>query len=300
MVLMAHNTQCTTMQTHVQGLASLHRQFAPEGAEVMLINSDLRDDRNAISASASGAGVDLPILLDPTQIIGEGLMTANAGETLVIDPSSWTLAYRGDVKGAAKAVDQLIAGEPVTVIGQQPSGANCSVDFPELARRAEHKNISYANTIAPMLNDNCVSCHRDGGIGPWAMTDYNMVRGFSLMIREVVRTQRMPPWHADPHVGTFSNDRSLSEDEIRTLVHWIEPVPRGDGPDLLAQSAKAWPVWARAGRHHRYTCRGCSRGVVDYKYKMVTNPLDEDVWAAAEIIPGDRSVLHHVITTLAN
>ena len=42
------------------------------------------------------------------------------------------------------------------------------------------------------------------------------------MIREVVRTQRMPPWHADPHVGTFSNDRSLSEDEIRTLVHWIE------------------------------------------------------------------------------
>ncbi|MDP7389671.1 MAG: redoxin domain-containing protein, partial [Pseudomonadales bacterium] len=73
MVLMAHNTQCTTMQTHVQDLASLHRQFAPKGAEVMLINSDLRDDRSAISASASGAGVDLPILLDPTQIIGEGL-----------------------------------------------------------------------------------------------------------------------------------------------------------------------------------------------------------------------------------
>ena len=302
MVLMAHNTRCTTMQTHVQGLASLHRQFAPEGAEIMLINSDLRDDRNAISASASGAGVDLPILLDPTQIIGEGLITANAGETLVIDPSSWTLAYRGDVKGAAKAVDQLIAGEPVTVIGQQPSGANCSVDFPELARRAEHKNISYANTIAPMLNDNCVSCHRDGGIGPWAMTDYNMVRGFSLMIREVVRTQRMPPWHADPHVGTFSNDRSLSEDEIRTLVHWIEAgAPRGDGPDLLAQSAKAWPVWAMGEPDVIIDIPAedvPASGVVDYKYKMVTNPLDEDVWVkAAEIIPGDRSVLHHVITT---
>ena len=229
-------------------------------------------------------------------------MTANAGETLVIDPSSWTLAYRGDVKGAAKAVDQLIAGDTVTVTGQHQSSANCSVDYPELARRAEHKNISYAKTIAPMLNDNCVSCHRDGGIGPWSMTDYNMVRGFSLMIREVVRTQRMPPWHADPHVGTFSNDRSLSEDEIRTLVHWIEAgAPRGDGPDLLAQSAKSWPLWAMGEPDVIIDIPAedvPASGVVDYKYKMVTNPLDEDVWVkAAEIIPGDRSVLHHVITT---
>ena len=62
MVLMAHNTQCTSMQTDLQSLASLHQQFAPKGAEVMLINSDLRDDRSAISASANSAGVDLPIL----------------------------------------------------------------------------------------------------------------------------------------------------------------------------------------------------------------------------------------------
>ena len=50
--------------------------------------------------------------------------------------------------------------------------------------KSRHNSISYADTIAPMLNDNCVSCHRRRGIGPWAMTDYNMVRGFSLMIRE--------------------------------------------------------------------------------------------------------------------
>ena len=54
------------------------------------------------------------------------------------------------------------------------------------------------------------------------MTDYNMVRGFSLMIREVIRTQRMPPWHADPAHGHWSNDRSLTDTEIKTLVHWIE------------------------------------------------------------------------------
>lgn len=299
-VLMTHSTSCSTMPQSLQKLTSMQTQFSPAGAEFMLINSDLRDRRTTVAASVADA--DLPILLDPTQIIGESLGADTAGETLVVNPRDWTLAYRGDVAGAAQAVAQLVAGDNVSVDSRQVAGADCAIDFPELARRAEHKNISYAKTIAPMLNDNCVSCHREGGIGPWAMTDYNMVRGFSLMIREVVRTQRMPPWHADPHVGSFSNDRSLSNDEIRTLVHWVEAgAPRGEGADLLAENSQSWPIWAMGEPDVIIDIPPedvPASGVVDYKYKMVTNPLDKDVWVkAAEIIPGDRSVLHHVITS---
>ena len=299
-VLMTHSTSCSTMPQSLQSLTSMQTQFSPAGAEFMLINSDLRDRRTTVAASVADA--HLPILLDPTQIIGESLGADTAGETLVVNPRDWTLAYRGDVTGAAQAVAQLVAGDEVSVDSQPVASADCAVDFPELARRAEHKNISYAKTIAPMLNDNCVSCHRDGGIGPWAMTDYNMVRGFSLMIREVVRTQRMPPWHADPHVGEFSNDRSLSDDEIRTLVHWVEAgAPRGEGADLLAENSQSWPIWAMGEPDVIIDIPPedvPASGVVDYKYKMVANPLDKDVWVkAAEIIPGDRSVLHHVITS---
>ena len=299
-VLMTHSTSCSTMPQSLQSLTSLQTQFSPAGAEFMLINSDLRDRRTTVASSVADA--DLPILLDPTQIIGESLGADTAGETLVVNPRDWTLAYRGDVTGAAQAVAQLVAGDEVSVDSQPVASADCAVDFPELARRAEHKNISYAKTIAPMLNDNCVSCHREGGIGPWAMSDYNMVRGFSLMIREVVRTQRMPPWHADPHVGEFSNDRSLSDDEIRTLVHWVEAgAPRGEGADLLAENSQSWPIWAMGEPDVIIDIPPedvPASGVVDYKYKMVTNPLDKDVWVkAAEIIPGDRSVLHHVITS---
>ena len=299
-VLMTHSTSCSTMPQSLQSLTSLQTQFSPAGAEFMLINSDLRDRRTTVASSVADA--DLPILLDPTQIIGESLGADTAGETLVVNPRDWTLAYRGDVTGAAQAVAQLVAGDEVSVDSQPVASADCALDFPELARRAEHKNISYAKTIAPMLNDNCVSCHREGGIGPWAMSDYNMVRGFSLMIREVVRTQRMPPWHADPHVGEFSNDRSLSDDEIRTLVHWVEAgAPRGEGADLLAENSQSWPIWAMGEPDVIIDIPPedvPASGVVDYKYKMVTNPLDKDVWVkAAEIIPGDRSVLHHVITS---
>jgi len=137
------------------------------------------------------------------------------------------------------------------------------------------------------------------------MTDYNMVRGFSLMMREVVRTQRMPPWHADPAVGHFSNDRSLSVEEIQTLVHWIEAgAPRGEGPDPLAEFVHDWPEWEgerTLGAPDLVINIPASEvpatGVVDYKYLRVENPLDHDVWVkAAEIVPGERSVLHHVIT----
>lgn len=302
MVLMTHNTSCSTLPDSLKTLASIREQFAPQGAEIMLINSDLRDDRSRVQAAAAQEGIELPVLLDPTQIIGESLMATAAGEALVIDPSTWTLAYRGDVDGAKQAVAQLVEGDAVTAVSSTSASPDCLVDFPELARRAEHKAISYSDTIAPMLNDNCVSCHRKGGIGPWAMTDYNMVRGFSLMIREVVRTQRMPPWHADPHVGEFSNDRSLTDEQIRTLVHWIEAgAPRGEGADLLAETVQQWPVWAMGEPDVIIDIPPedvPASGVVEYKYKMVANPLDQDVWVkAAEIIPGDRSVLHHVITS---
>ena len=54
------------------------------------------------------------------------------------------------------------------------------------------------------------------------------------MMREVIRTKRMPPWHADPHIGAWKNDKSLSVEQAQTLVHWIEAgAPRGSGEDPL-------------------------------------------------------------------
>ena len=164
MVLMTHNTSCATLPDSLKTLMSIRQQFAPQGAEIMLINSDLRDNRSSVQAAAAQAGIELPILLDTTQIIGESLMATAAGEALVIDPSTWTLAYRGDMDGAKQAVAQLVQGEVVTAVSSASANSDCLVEFPELARRAEHKSISYSDTIAPMLNDNCVSCHRKAAL----------------------------------------------------------------------------------------------------------------------------------------
>jgi len=319
-VFMVQGNGCPIVRNAMPRFKELRDAYAGRNVRFFMLNSNLQDNRESVSREADEFGYDIPILIDDTQIIGESLDVVRTGEVFVLDPKTWNVTYAGAMDDRLTyekqkteatenylqdAIDDMLAGEAVEVASTNPLG--CLINFPEKMARAQHANISYSDEIAPMLEQNCVVCHRPGGIGPWAMTDYNMVRGFSLMIREVVRTQRMPPWHADPAVGHFSNDRSLSAGQVQTLVHWIEAgAPRGEGPDPLAELDHDWPTWAvyepSLGEPDYVidvpAAEVPATGVVDYMYHYVPNTVGKDVWVkAAEILPGDRGVLHHVITT---
>jgi hypothetical protein len=314
-VIMVHGNGCPIVRNALPRLREIRDAYQDRGVEFLLLNANLQDDRARIIAEATAFDTDLPILLDETQIIGESLGLIRTAEVLVIDPASWTLVYRGALddrltyerqKAEAQAhyltdaLDQLLAGQPVAIASTDTVG--CLINFPERDRRAAHAQISYAETIAPILIDNCLTCHRPEGIAPWAMTEYRMVQGFAPMIREVIRTDRMPPWHADPHHGQYANDRSLTTEQVRTLVHWIEAgAPRGEGPDPLAEYSHTWPQWSLGEPDLVIDIPPYEipvSGVVEYQYPLVRNPLDHDVWVrATEILPGSREGLHHVITT---
>jgi thiol-disulfide isomerase/thioredoxin/mono/diheme cytochrome c family protein len=319
-VVMVQGNGCPIVRNAMPRFQELKEQYSDQGVQFLMLNSNLQDNRQTVAREADEFGYDIPVLIDDTQIIGESLDLIRTGEVFVLDPQTWSVVYHGALddrltyenqKQEASehylkdAIDAQLAGKPVEVASTDALG--CLINFPEKQNRAQHANISYSEEIAPMLAENCVACHREGGIGPWAMTDYNMVRGFSLMIREVVRTKRMPPWHADPAVGHFSNDRSLSPEQTQKLVHWIEAgAPRGEGPDLLAELDMDWPTWAvhepELGEPDYIidipAAEVPATGVVDYLYHFVPNTIPEDVWVkAAEILPGDRGVLHHVITS---
>jgi thiol-disulfide isomerase/thioredoxin len=295
-VVMVQGNGCPIVRNAMPRFAELKEMYAEQGVQFFLLNSNLQDNRKTVGSEADEFGYDIPVLIDDTQIIGESLDLIRTGEVFVLDPKTWSLQ---------DAIDSMLVGESVEVASTEALG--CLINFPEKQNRAQHASISYSEEIAPMLAENCVACHREGGIGPWAMTDYNMVRGFSLMIREVVRTKRMPPWHADPAYGHFSNDRSLSAAETQKLVHWIEAgSPRGAGEDPLTAIDHDWGSWAVHDQdlgEPDYiidipAAEIPATGVVDYKYLHVENTVGKDVWVkAAEILPGDRAVLHHVITT---
>ena len=92
--------------------------------------------------------------------------------------------------------------------------------------------VNFSEDISPIIYNNCTECHRDGQSGPMSFTNYLEVASLGSMIEYVTQSGYMPPWHADPLFGQFSNDRSLNNKEIQTLVHWIEAgAPRGEGAD---------------------------------------------------------------------
>ena len=127
-----------------------------------------------------------------------------------------------------------------------------------------------------------------------------MVRGFAPMIREVLRTQRMPPWHADPHYGAFSNDRSLDVEQTKTLVHWIEAgAPRGKGDDPLTNLPQVSSTWQLGQPDLVLEIPAFdvpATGTIAYQRPMVKNTLGRDVWLRAiEFMPSDRSVVHHIL-----
>lgn len=310
-VIMVQGNGCPIVRAGLATFKAIRDAYSPRGVEFWMLNSNLQDDRDSIAAEANAFGIDIPVLVDEAQLIGESLGVVRTGEVFVIDPKTWQIAYRGPMndqltyertKPAPKAnyladtLDALLDGRSVDAASRDAVG--CLINFPE--RNRDHQSISYSETIAPMLEANCVPCHREGGIGPWTMSSYRMVRGFAPMIREVVRTKRMPPWHADPHVGTFEGDRTLSTPDIQTLVHWVEAgAPRGAGPDPLADAGRTFEDWPLGEPDLVVSLPAFevpASGVVDYQYPAVTNPLDRGVWVrAATIAPGDRAVVHHAL-----
>jgi peroxiredoxin len=297
-VLIAQGDSCAANTAALPELTKLREKYASQGVPFLMINSNSNEGRDQIVAAAKKQNIDLPILLDETQLIGESLGLTNNGEVLVIDTKGWKLAYRGTTKDAGQALESVVNGTDVKTTRTNVTG--CAIKLPELARATAHANISYEKTIAPMLIDNCVTCHRTGGIGPWQMTSYEMVKGFAPMIREVIRTERMPPWHADPHYGAFSNNRALSADNMKTLVHWIEAgAPRGAGADPLATLHKEWPEWALGKPDAILELPAFevpATGVVPYQDVRVKNTIGRDVYLKAiDYAPGDRAVVHHIL-----
>ncbi len=284
----------------LEALAVSHKA---SGALFFLINSNLGDTREAAAAEAKKLGLTIPILMDEQQLVGEQLGVQREGEVFVVDPKTWAIAYHGPIAGAGQALDALLArrrvANPRVAV---ESGAK--VAFPERARAADFANISYANEIAPILQSKCVSCHLKGGIGPFAMDSYEVIKGFSPMIRETVRTRRMPPYFADPHIGVFKNDQGLTPDQTKTLVHWIEAgALRGAGADpLLANVNRVAPAWPEGlGKPDVVVSLPAFKvpasGLVEYQNVMIDNPFKANTWLRAIAMrPGDRRVLHHVIS----
>src|SRR5687768_7685031 len=81
---------------------------------------------------------------------------------------------------------------------------------------------TFYKDVLPVLQNRCQECHRAGEIGPASFMTYKETRPWAKAIREAVISKKMPPWFAEPAHGKWVNDRSLSKQEIDTLVAWAD------------------------------------------------------------------------------
>src|SRR5215813_4229644 len=86
------------------------------------------------------------------------------------------------------------------------------------------KQVTFSKDIAPILQAKCQECHQPNSIAPMSLISYQETRPWARSIRERVSTRQMPPWHIDKSVGIqkFKVDMSLTDDQIDTIVKWVD------------------------------------------------------------------------------
>ncbi len=301
-VLVMHGLASPEVKRIAPAIEALRTKFAPKGVQVMMMNSSGRDTREAILVEAKKLGLSLPIMMDDDQLAGDQMGANRVGEVFVLNPKSWKVVYRGPMSDAvATTVDALVSGQPVTVTDLASTGSLIRFADRSPAALASFQKISYSKQIVPILEEKCVACHQQGGIAPFAMDSYRKVKAFAPMIREAVRTDRMPPWDVDPKVGKFLHDKSLSPDQIKTLVRWVEAgAQRGDGPDRLEtvhHEAPEWPLGKPDLIVDIPAYKIPATGIVDYQYPVMDNPLTEGRWLKASTARvSQRQAVHHILS----
>jgi len=103
------------------------------------------------------------------------------------------------------------------------------------ANAATNKQVTFSKDVAPIFQAKCQECHQPNSIAPMSLITYKDARPWAKSIRERVITRQMPPWHIDPSVGVqkFKNDMSLTDDQVETIVHWVDDgALEGDPKDL--------------------------------------------------------------------
>lgn len=232
----------------------------------------------------------------------QAILTNASGETKYMgridDNADTSLVTRSDTR---LALDAVLSGKPVVEARTQAFG--CAIELPQVAKKtAMPTGMTYAREVAPILNKNCVSCHREGDAAPFPLDNYKSAKQWSAAIKSYTAARKMPPFKADPHFGgPFDDQRVLTPKEIATLAAWHDTgAPSGDLKTAPAPPAPRTSEWELGTPNmvvspsRAYTLDADGGDV--YRDFAVGQPFVEDTYVKAmEFLPGNRAVVHHMI-----
>lgn len=315
-VLWVQGNGCPIVRNAVSDFNDIVNDYEDKGFTFFLLNSNTQDDPDETSIEANKFDFSAPVLLDNIQLVADALDVKITSEAIVLHPTSREVIFRGPLNnrldyGAQKneptetylrdALDAILQGkQPVS---KEKMTRGCTVT--RLSKLEKDDTLTYTRDIAPILAEHCVMCHNPNGIGPWSMSDYETVRGWSSMMKQVLLTKRMPPWTVNSNNFTFKNDIGIEDSLVRKIVSWIDQgSPRGTGKDTLSMIKPTSGDWELGMPDKVISLKKESvpaTGLIPYRYQEIDLELDRDVWLKAiEIKPGNPNVVHHVLLSSAH
>jgi thiol-disulfide isomerase/thioredoxin/Ca2+-binding EF-hand superfamily protein len=311
------STSCPLSRKYLPSLVELSQKYSPKNIQFIVINCVPTDRMEEMKTAAESLGESVCYVHDADESLSKHFGALTTTDVLVLDPAR-TVVYHGAIddqygigyaldaprnRFLANALEDLLEGRSPQIAATLAPGCTIEHDDEIVAE----SNWTYHNRISRIIQANCLECHRSGGVGPFPLESHADLVGHAGMIRQVVDGRTMPPWFAgnseDKHASLWANDRSLTESDRADLLAWLaSDKPEGDPadapqkrhfvdgwtigtPDLIVQIPE--PIKVKA------------TGTMPYQFVTAQTTLDEDKWIQGyEIVPTDRSVVHHVIVNV--
>ncbi|HRH96763.1 MAG TPA: redoxin domain-containing protein, partial [Prosthecobacter sp.] len=296
----------------------LESDLKGQGVNLLLVNAPPGQKNDEITKFIAERGLKSQVALDADGKLAQTLAATTTTEVFLLDATR-TLFYRGALNdqyglGYSKeqpqhhylrdAVAVMLSGEPAEIAATSAPG--CALDLP-VKNAVASTDVTYHRDIARIMQANCVECHHEGDVGPFALDSFDAVVEHAGMIRKQVERGAMPPWFAAPLEGSthspWSNDRSLSERDRTDLLAWLaSDRPKGDVAD--APKPRQFPTEWSIGKPDVIIAAARSisikaEGTMPYQHVTVTTDFPEDHWVRGyEILPTERQVVHHVIVSV--
>jgi peroxiredoxin len=308
-------TECPIANLYLPRLLELEKTSRPKQVQFLAVYANEHEDLDKVAIHAADHDLPFPVLKDFGQKLADSLGADRLSTVVVLD-GDFVLRYRGRIDDRygiafrrpkatrddlAEAIEEVLSKKKVSVPETEADG--CLIDHGRKA--ATPRDVTYSKDVAPILQARCQGCHRPEQAAPFSLMSYDDAAKHGRMIREVTMQRRMPPWHADPRHGQFTNDRRLNRAEIDTLASWVDSgMPRGNDSDL--PKPIDWPKgWLLGKPDMIFTMpeefEVPAEGSLPYQHFVVDTNFTEDRWVqVAEARPGNPGVVHHVVAYILN
>lgn len=317
-VIAMTSATCPVSKRFLPALAELDSRLAGQGIPLVLVNPFASESLDEIRSQLTEHGIEAPYVHDTEETLATALGATTTTEVFFLDPKR-TLVYRGALSDQyginysreeprhdylVDAVKAHLNGERPVIAATAAPGCELDLDAGDPGETTTTA-VTYHRDVARILQQNCVRCHHEDGIAPFALDDFGEVDDRAKVIRRVVTEGTMPPWFAAPPSdggpSPWANDHSLSERDRADLLGWLESSDRpmgdpADAPEPLVFHSE-WTIGEPdlvVPISREYEIK--ADGFMPYQYDTVTLDLAEDRWIGAwEILPSAYDVVHHVI-----